>query len=140
LNPEGVVVGIEYDWSHFKGEEELNLNRCQCPVVLINGNSHYEETKTSLKNVLRERPIDVLFIDGDHSWDGCKQDFDMYGELVRSGGIIAIHDTQMHRRPDEDVTVKKCGEFFASLPEPKFEKHTAKNNWDGYGIGFIYKK
>lgn len=36
--------------------------------------------------------IDFLFIDGDHSYEGVKQDFEMYSPLVRKGGIIAIHD------------------------------------------------
>ena len=36
--------------------------------------------------------IDFIFIDGDHSYEMAKSDFDMYGPLVRKGGIIALHD------------------------------------------------
>lgn len=36
--------------------------------------------------------IDVLFIDGDHSIEGCKFDFDNYAPHVRDGGYIALHD------------------------------------------------
>lgn len=35
---------------------------------------------------------DFLFIDGDHSYEGAKRDFELYGGLVRPGGLIALHD------------------------------------------------
>lgn len=56
----------------------------------IIGDSHQEDTKTQLLNYVDE--IDFLFIDGDHTYEGVMQDFEMYGPLVRQGGIIAFHD------------------------------------------------
>jgi predicted O-methyltransferase YrrM len=44
--------------------------------------------------------IDFLMIDGDHSYNGVKADFELYSKLVRKGGIIAFHDildTPLHR-------------------------------------------
>lgn len=37
--------------------------------------------------------IDVLFIDGDHSYEGVKQDFDLYSTILSDKGIIMLHDT-----------------------------------------------
>jgi hypothetical protein len=37
--------------------------------------------------------IDLLFIDGDHSYDGVKLDFDLYSKLLTDNGVILIHDT-----------------------------------------------
>jgi hypothetical protein len=37
--------------------------------------------------------IDVLFIDGDHSYEGVKLDFDLYSTILSENGIIIIHDT-----------------------------------------------
>jgi len=37
--------------------------------------------------------IDFLFIDGDHSYDGVKKDFDLYSQILSDSGIIMIHDT-----------------------------------------------
>jgi hypothetical protein len=45
-----------------------------------------------------ERPVDVLFIDGDHSASGVRSDVAMYGPLVREGGLILLHD--IHSVPD----------------------------------------
>lgn len=44
-------------------------------------------------------PIDVLWVDGDHSYEGAKTDFVDWAPLVRTGGIIAAHDTYRERFP-----------------------------------------
>jgi predicted O-methyltransferase YrrM len=43
-------------------------------------------------------PVDLIFIDGDHSYEGVKQDFEIYAPLVRSDGLIAFHDILEHTR------------------------------------------
>jgi hypothetical protein len=43
--------------------------------------------------VLQDIKIDVLFIDGDHTYEGVKKDFDLYSNLLSENGIIVIHDT-----------------------------------------------
>jgi hypothetical protein len=37
--------------------------------------------------------IDVLFIDGDHSYEGVKSDFELYSTILSEKGIIMLHDT-----------------------------------------------
>jgi predicted O-methyltransferase YrrM len=37
-------------------------------------------------------PIDFLFIDGDHSWEAVRQDWDDWTVHVRHGGRVALHD------------------------------------------------
>lgn len=36
--------------------------------------------------------LDLLFMDGDHCYEGVKKDYEMYSPFVRVGGIIAFHD------------------------------------------------
>lgn len=36
--------------------------------------------------------LDFIFIDGDHRYEAIKNDFNLYSQLVRPGGIIAFHD------------------------------------------------
>jgi len=43
-----------------------------------------------------DHPIDFLFIDGDHTYAGVRQDWEQYSPLVRSGGLIASHDEAMN--------------------------------------------
>jgi predicted O-methyltransferase YrrM len=36
--------------------------------------------------------IDLLFIDGDHSYEGCKNDWEAYKGFLRPGSIVVFHD------------------------------------------------
>ncbi len=59
---------------------------------LIRGDSHSAETVDQVRQSLGGGELDFLFIDGDHRYAGVKQDFENYSGLVRSGGLIALHD------------------------------------------------
>ena len=61
-------------------------------IHLLRADSHDLTTLNDTKNILSGNKVDFLFIDGDHSYNGVKKDFDLYGPLVRSGGIVAFHD------------------------------------------------
>jgi hypothetical protein len=43
--------------------------------------------------ILQDIKIDVLFIDGDHSYKGVKKDFELYSQILSPNGIIILHDT-----------------------------------------------
>lgn len=37
--------------------------------------------------------VDFIFIDGDHSFDGLRGDWEVWSPLVAPGGIVALHDS-----------------------------------------------
>ena len=39
-----------------------------------------------------DRPIRMLWIDGEHTYKGAKEDFDMFAPFLVSGGVVALHD------------------------------------------------
>lgn len=39
--------------------------------------------------------IDLLFIDGDHSKEGCRRDWDLFHPHVTAGGRVAFHDARL---------------------------------------------
>lgn len=43
-------------------------------------------------------PLDFVFIDGDHSYDGARRDHNKWGRLVKPGGLIIHHDMACGRR------------------------------------------
>lgn len=53
------------------------------------GDSHKEETLAKVS----DRTYQFLLIDGDHSYEGVKKDFEMYTPLVEPGGYVLLHDT-----------------------------------------------
>ena len=36
--------------------------------------------------------FDFLFIDGDHSYEGVRRDFELYSPLAEVGALVAFHD------------------------------------------------
>ncbi|HEX4518179.1 MAG TPA: class I SAM-dependent methyltransferase [Gaiellaceae bacterium] len=60
-------------------------------IHLVRADSHDPETLERIRSHFGGS-IDLLFIDGDHTYDGVRFDHELYGPLVRSGGLIAFHD------------------------------------------------
>jgi predicted O-methyltransferase YrrM len=58
----------------------------------ILGNSQNGSTIDYLKEILDGDKIDILFIDGDHSYDGIVEDFNNYVDFVNDGGFIVFDD------------------------------------------------
>ena len=59
---------------------------CKQKIHLVRENSHAYATLNILKKILEEHRLDFLFIDGDHTYNGVKRDFEMYSKLLRKGG------------------------------------------------------
>lgn len=76
-------------------------------ITLVQGNSSSPETMERVKVNLDNRKVDLLFIDGDHSYRGIKSDFVNYAELVRKDGIVVIDDYN-NRYPE---IIKFCQEI-----------------------------
>lgn len=62
-------------------------------------------------------PIKVLFIDGDHTYEGCKDDWSNFSPFVESGGWVFFHDT--------DATSPGVEKVFDEIEWP--EKHKSPN-------------
>lgn len=61
-------------------------------VHVLRGSSLARSTREHLVRVLDGRPIDLLVIDGDHSYGGTRSDFETFSPLVGTGGLVAMHD------------------------------------------------
>lgn len=109
-------------------------------ALLIRGDSHSENSVGELLKVLNGREIDFLFIDGDHSYQGCRSDYELYSPFVADGGVIAFHD--IIGRPQQ----KECRvpEVWSELrAQNRCVELYDSNTW-GYGrwagIGVLYKE
>jgi predicted O-methyltransferase YrrM len=102
-------------------------------IELIRGDSHSEQTFEKLKSLLNGREIDYLFIDGDHTYDGVKKDFEKYQPLVKKNGIIALHDIVVHKGSKCDV------HRFWNEVKQNYEYQEFVKDWNQncFGIGVI---
>ena len=74
-------------------------------IQLFRGDSHNPQMFRSVKRFLNGEKLDLLFIDGDHTYEGVKEDWDTYSPLVAENGIVVFHDIVEHTAvPDCDVT------------------------------------
>jgi predicted O-methyltransferase YrrM len=69
---------------------------------LLRLDSHDIATRDEVIARLSDRPLDFLMIDGDHRYEGVRQDFEMYAPLVGSNGVIAFHDVVANPTLAED--------------------------------------
>lgn len=51
-----------------------------------------QETSSTEVRVPPDTMFDMLFIDGDHTYEGVKSDYMLYRHMVNPGGIIVFHD------------------------------------------------
>ena len=78
-------VGGFTDWT----EENSFLRQHFSPQIIL------ETSERAFYDyfVRQDIKIDYLHIDGDHSYEGVKKDFELYSQIISENGIITIHDT-----------------------------------------------
>jgi FkbM family methyltransferase len=100
---------------------------------LIRGDSHANETLTRVKSIIQS--LDILFIDGDHTYEGVKRDFFAYSPLVRTGGVVAFHDIVEHPK-DSGCEVSR---FWKEIKQQYRHEEIIENPQQGWaGIGILY--
>jgi predicted O-methyltransferase YrrM len=104
-------------------------------VHLFRSSSHEPAVRRAAAALLGGLPLDFLFIDGDHSYDGVKQDFDDYAPWVRPGGVVALHDIHPHSRGWGGDVPRFWRELRAGRTGVEL---IADPGQDGFGIGVIW--
>ncbi len=122
-----LVVGITLSDGRFGSGRELDAHG----AVIIEADSHDVLTRELLEGILDGKEIDLLFIDGDHTYEGVREDFLLYAGLVAESGVIAFHDVVPHpNHPDVGVQT-----FWSELSGEKEVIVTDDPTWGG--IGFV---
>jgi predicted O-methyltransferase YrrM len=138
--PDAIIISIDLPRGKFGGgysplrtplyrrfareRQRLHLLRCD---------SHSPDTVSAVRELLGGRPVDFLFIDGDHTYDGVRKDWESYGEMMRPGGLVALHDVGKNY---DDTEVKR----FWDEVKGRFQHREYLAHPQGfYGIGSLYK-
>ena len=67
-------------------------------------------------NLAFKRKYGYIYLDGDHSYEGVKRDFELFRPHLAEGGILTMHDIDVDRDTDWGI----CGvkKFWSELEEP----------------------
>lgn len=105
--------GLMNQFQHWSSMEKCNA------YLWGKGHSNFELTKINSKTpefheLIKQRHpvIDLAFIDGCHSYEGIKNDFDAVYPQLSETGIIVFHDTQ---------SIDGCREFMINLRTEFFD-------------------
>jgi len=141
------ILSIDIDNTPIRKAAYPSLVNKNQNVTILNSSSYASDTIKYVKNWLNGKKLDVLFIDGDHAYNGVSKDFLLYSPFVRTGGLIGFHDIV------EDYKTRYGQETPAYVGDvPKLWKelqsqfsHSKKmqeliedTEQDGFGIGLIH--
>lgn len=109
-------LGFVYGIDNFKGDPQTGIRNTFEFVFL-------KRQELGLDNVLLipsdfeqaakgwNTPIDILHVDGFHSFEAAKRDYETWSKFVRPKGITLIHDTCVEKYEVKD--------FFKTIERPK---------------------
>jgi predicted O-methyltransferase YrrM len=113
-DPKATIVSLDWQKGDFRAigytETEADIVRLKGygkptqKLAFVRADSHKPATMDRVKKIFG-MPLDLLFIDGDHTYNGVRKDWEMYSPLVKPGGIIVFHDIVDQREMYPDCAV-----------------------------------
>lgn len=140
---DALIVSIDLEFDRARREAVRRFARARQRLSCVQGDSHDEQTLASIRASLGGRPLDLLYIDGDHSFEGVAADFRLYAPLVRAGGLVVLHDIVPDFRTRYGVEtssdtggVPRFWELI-KLAGAEVTEIVEDGGQDGYGIGIL---
>ena len=101
-------------------------------AIMIQGESSARATVAEVREALDGHLPDLLFIDGSHDLQSVTWDWDLYHPMVKVGGLVALHDVEVHAgRPE--VEVHRLWEHIRTA-YPSVKVTAAPGEWAGIGV------
>jgi predicted O-methyltransferase YrrM len=139
-NQQGIVYAID----PHTATEWNDTDSVDTYTVLLNNlkKMHLAEYVNVIRGTSREAAqkwklgIDLLFIDGDHTYEGAKHDWDAFSPFVREFGLVVFHDTLWDLQPDHPNYRPDMGvpRFVEELRRQGFPVITLKEN---FGVSIV---
>jgi len=124
-----VCIDLGYHIDRFEARTRLFKQFSDVSMNFIIGDSHKKRTLEEVEAAFGDQPVDFLFIDGDHSYEGVKSDFQTYKKLVKDGGLVAFHDILNEDWPG-------VGKFWREI-KSKYENIEIIDSPERIGIGVL---
>jgi len=137
------IVSVDLAFGDGRREVIEGFARARQSLFTVEGDSHDAATLAAVRARLGGRPLDLLYLDGDHSYEGVAADFRLYAPLVRAGGLVVFHDIVPDYLTRFGVeTPSRTGgvpRFWAELKSAgaDCEEIIEADDQDGFGIGIL---
>jgi predicted O-methyltransferase YrrM len=134
--PDALIVSVDLPGGDFGGGYDerqaakiAGYRKPEQRLELIAGDSHDASVFLSVIRLLNSEPVDLVFIDGDHSYDGVRKDWLDYGQL---GGLVGFHDIVFHPMQPTCQVDRLWGELREEHRVTEFVDR--KEAWGGIGV------
>lgn len=97
----------------FLNAEYIGIDWSSRRMPDILGDTRDSETLRKLKDKLKGRSINILFIDASHVYENVKSDYETYGPLCSD--IIALHDIELGRH--QNIRTRTVWKFWDELKD-----------------------
>lgn len=141
--PDARILSIDVGYTPEQQAAYPWLARSGQKITCMKADSRSSEAQEFVRAWLGDSQLDFLFIDGDHSLAGVSSDFRNYTPLVRSGGLIALHDIVgdylTRHGVDTGFRVGEVPVFWEQLRTSyaQAEELIEHHSQDGFGIGLV---
>jgi len=127
--PNGLFGGLDLSSSNTRNAK---LTQAHSGCFFLATDSTHKDTLATIVGFLGDEQLDLLFIDGNHTFEGVKTDYEMYSPLVKKGGLIVFHDIKQPER----YNIEGCfvSKFYETLSAPKTEFLDPLVEWGGLGV------
>lgn len=137
------IISVDLNFSESRREAVASFARRGQRIICLQGDSHAAATMEQVRARLDGQTLDLLYLDGDHSYEGVASDFRLYAPLVRAGGLVVFHDIVPDYRTRFGIeTVSDTGgvpQFWNELKATgaQVEEIIEDEEQDGFGIGIL---
>jgi predicted O-methyltransferase YrrM len=90
------------DWNDYESVETHDVMRANLKKLELDDVVSIVRKYSAEALAMLPRPFDLVFIDGDHSYEGVKADWDNYTPHMSPFGVVVFHDTTWDLNPDNE--------------------------------------
>jgi predicted O-methyltransferase YrrM len=141
---DATIISLDLAYSASRRAAVHSFAREEQKIICLPCDSHSPLSVRAVKAHLARKRLDILFLDGDHSYEGVKTDFQFYSPLVRPGGLVIFHDIVPDYKARYGIQTSSD-----SGGVPRFWKETKASGaeveevvedyeQDGFGIGILH--
>ncbi len=141
---DALIITVDLLFSEARKAALRQFARQGQKIICLQGDSHQPETVQNVRESLKGCSLDVLYLDGDHSYQGISEDFALFSPLVRRGGLIVFHDIVPDFKTRYGIQTSSyvggVPQFWQELKavHGRVQELVDDSAQDGYGIGILH--